>query len=120
MSGKAYHIETDPILSRLNVLPSRLRIAHLAALLRHERQTTARARSCPSPREAAGRVDANEMSGGVVGGRKGSLTLASASLRPSLPTAARREGSNIEPTIPIESPNDRIMSNGPLRGGRAE
>ena len=36
MNGTAYHIETDPILLRLKRLPVRLRIAHLAALIRCE------------------------------------------------------------------------------------
>jgi hypothetical protein len=36
MSGTAYHIETDPLLARLRRLPVRLRIAHLAALIRCE------------------------------------------------------------------------------------
>jgi hypothetical protein len=55
--------EADPVLARLKVLPSRLRIAHLAALLRCARQAN------------------------------GSPTLVCASLRPCLPTAARGEGS---------------------------
>jgi hypothetical protein len=51
MSGTAYHIETDPLLARLRRLPVRLRIAHLAALLRHERQAIVCDLSYPSPRE---------------------------------------------------------------------
>ena len=47
--------EADPMLSRLKILPLRLRVAHLAALLRRERQAIAGARSYPSPCEAAGR-----------------------------------------------------------------
>jgi hypothetical protein len=35
--------DTDPMLSRLKRLPLRLRIAHLAALLRCEREGSARA-----------------------------------------------------------------------------
>ena len=89
-------MNVDPMLARLEVLPSRLRVAHLAALLRHERQAIAQAHSYPSPRAAVGRVDANEMSGGVGGVRKRPPTLACASLRPSLPTAAREEGSSAD------------------------
>jgi hypothetical protein len=46
----------DPMLSRLKRLPARLRIAHLAALLRYERRANEREcrRSYPSPREAVG------------------------------------------------------------------
>ena len=66
-------MNADPMLARLKRLPMRLRIAHLAALLRHERQAIAQARSYPSPRAAVGseasklalEVDANEMSDGV-------------------------------------------------------
>jgi hypothetical protein len=44
----------DVMLARLKRLPMRLRIAHLAALLRWERQENARALSNPSPREEEG------------------------------------------------------------------
>jgi hypothetical protein len=44
MSDETCHMEADPMLARLKVLPSRLRIAHLAALLRCE--------ATPSPRAA--------------------------------------------------------------------
>jgi hypothetical protein len=77
--------EADSMPARLKRLPVRLRIAHLAALLRHERQTIARTLSYPSPREAAGRGD--------LGKTDRPPTLACASLRPSLPTASRGEGS---------------------------
>ena len=43
--------ENDVMLARLKRLPVRLRIAHLAALLRHER---AQARAHPSPCEGEG------------------------------------------------------------------
>jgi hypothetical protein len=43
--------EVDVVLARLRPLPLRLRIAHLAALLRHERRANVCA--CPSPREAS-------------------------------------------------------------------
>jgi hypothetical protein len=53
----------DFMLARMRPLPARLRIAHLAALLRWER-----ALSCPSPAERAGRVAAAEQrSGGGAG-----------------------------------------------------
>jgi len=50
--------EADPTLARLKRLPVRLRLVHLAALLRWERKGNARERSlsCPSPAERAGRV----------------------------------------------------------------
>jgi hypothetical protein len=54
--------EGDVMLARLKRLPVRLRIAHLAALLRH-----ARALSYPSPREAAGREGRNEVKARVGG-----------------------------------------------------
>lgn len=53
-------VAAEAMLARLKRLPPRLRIAHLAALLRHERRC-----SYPSPRErerVVGREDANEMS----------------------------------------------------------
>src|SRR6202034_3165931 len=46
--------EADSMPARLKRLPVRLRIAHLAALLRHERQTIARTLSYPSPPAAGG------------------------------------------------------------------
>jgi hypothetical protein len=64
---KACHIETDPVLARLKRLPLRLRVAHLAALLRHERQAMARAHSYPSPRAAVGREGRSEAEARVGG-----------------------------------------------------
>jgi hypothetical protein len=54
----------DVMLARLKRLPVRLRIAHLAALLRWERQANARALSDPSRREEEGSTTSN-------GGRAG-------------------------------------------------
>jgi protein ImuB len=65
--------------------------------------------SYPSPRErkrVVGREDANEMSVRVGGAREEPPTLASASLRPSLPTASRGEGSNLYLTIPQNGSSD--------------
>jgi hypothetical protein len=88
--------EVDPTLARLKRLPPRLRIAHLAALLRCGRLIVREGNlSYPSPRErqrVVGREDANAMSVRVGGVRERPPTLASASLRPSLPTAVRGEG----------------------------
>lgn len=102
---------TDSTLARLRPLPPRLRVAHLAALLRVER--AASALSSPSPRErerAAGREDANEVSVRVGGITEGRPTLASAPLRPSREraslasdrTASRGEGS----TTPDRGPRE--------------
>jgi hypothetical protein len=55
MSAKAYHTEADLMLSRLNVLPPRLRIAHLAALARCGRLIVRDGSlSYPSPRKGEG------------------------------------------------------------------
>ena len=119
--------EADPMLSRLKILPLRLRVAHLAALLRRERQAIVGARSYPFPREAAGREGRSEAEAWV-----GAPSLAPstpplisfastsrASLLASDPTAARGEGLNTEPTIPIEPADDRIMPDRSRRGGDA-
>jgi hypothetical protein len=104
MSAKACHIAADSMLSRLKRLPPRLRIAHLAALIRCGKVIIREGSlSYPSPRErerVAGRGDANDLgdakrrpeSVGVGGVRKWPPTLAYALRRPSLPTAARGEG----------------------------
>jgi hypothetical protein len=125
--------EADPMLSRLKILPLRLRIVHLAALLRRERQAIVGARSYPFPREAAGREGRSEAEARVGGpflaaptlplsGRRfaspGSFASTSrASLLASDPTAG--EGLNTEPTIPIEPADDRIMPDRSRRGGDA-
>jgi hypothetical protein len=119
--------EADPMLSMLKVLPLRLRVAHLAALLRRERQAIACARSYPSPCEAAGREGRSEAEARVGGPFLAAPTLplisfastSRASLLASDPTAARGEGLNTEPTIPIEPADDRIMPDRSRRGGDA-
>jgi hypothetical protein len=116
--------EVDPTLARLKRLPPRLRVAHLAALLRHERQAITPALSYSSSHErqrVVGRDGANALGDAKrrpesvrVGVGERPPTLASASLRPSReramlasdPTAARGEGSD--------------LSNGSRRDGRGE
>jgi hypothetical protein len=100
--------------ARLKRLPMKHRIAHLNALLRYEA-------SYPSPHErkrVVGREDANEMSVRVGGVRRRPPTLASASLRPSLPTASRGEGLNVDQAILIDSDNDWVLASGVQRDGR--
>jgi hypothetical protein len=117
--------EADPMLSKLKILPLRLRVAHLAALLRRERQAIAGARSYPSPCEAAGREGRSEAEARVCGPFLAAPTLplisfaltSRASLLASDPTAG--EGLNTEPTIPIEPADDRIMPDRSRRGGDA-
>ena len=76
-------MSADPMLARLRPLPVRLRIAHLAALVRWERAANARERSpsYPSPRE---RERSLSNPSPLRGPRR-------ASLAPG-PTAARGEG----------------------------
>jgi hypothetical protein len=63
--GGGMSAEADPMLSRLKRLPARLRIAHVAALLRHERNAVALAHMGgflslpPRAKRAVGRVDAS-------------------------------------------------------------
>ncbi len=95
MNTKARHIAADPMLARLNRLPPRLRIAHLAALIRHERQAIARAQSYPSPRErerVAGREGRSEAEARVGGLFPAPLTPMLISFASTLPTAPRGEG----------------------------
>jgi hypothetical protein len=112
MKREASHIKADFMLARLKRLPPRLRIAHLAALIRCGKVIIRDGSlSYPSPRERERVVgseasklaldgDANDLgdakrrpeSVGVGGVRKWPPTLAYALLRPSLPTAARGEG----------------------------
>jgi hypothetical protein len=54
--------EVDVVLARLRPLPLRLRIAHLAALLRHERRANVRAD--PSPRKGEGSTTTAATKGG--------------------------------------------------------
>ena len=56
MSDSANPIKPDPMLVRLKLLPPRLRLAHLAALLRNGRVIVRNGcLSYPSPRAAVGR-----------------------------------------------------------------
>ena len=69
MNGAGHHIETDSMLGRLKRLPPRLRIAHLAALIRCGRVIVREGSlSYPSPREAVGREGRSEAEARV-GGR---------------------------------------------------
>jgi hypothetical protein len=77
------NIVADSMLARLKRLPLRLRLAHLAALLRHERQAITRTCSYPSPRGAEARV------GGLFSAPPTPLLISFAS---TLPTAPRGEG----------------------------
>jgi hypothetical protein len=78
--------EADSMPARLKRLPVRLRIAHVAALMRCGKLIIREGSlSYPFPRVAVGRGD--------LGKTDRPPTLACASLRPSLPTASRGEGS---------------------------
>ena len=97
MSAEIFHIETfrikiDPVLARLKRLPLRLRLAHLAALLRHERQAITRIRSYPSPRGAVGREGRSEAEARVGGLFPAPPTPLLISFASTLPTAPRGEG----------------------------
>ena len=126
MNGAVHHTEIDPMLARLKRLPARHRVAHLAALLRHERRARTHAQLYPSPcarERVAGRDDANDLgdarrrpeSVGVGGVRKWPRTLAYALLRPSReratlasdPTAARGEGSSADLATPTLTQDGR-------------
>jgi protein ImuB len=75
------------------------------------RQISGEVRSYPSSHErqrVVGREDANAMSVRVGGEREQPPTLASASLRPSLPTASRGEGPNLEPSIVVAKENNML------------
>jgi hypothetical protein len=106
MNGKACHIETDPMLSRLSVLPSRLRIAHLAALLRCGRLIVRDGSlSYPSPHErerAVGREGRSEAEARVGGAPDFPRSLhpdARLWLASTLPAAARGEESTASTSI---------------------
>ena len=89
---KTCHIKTDPMLARLKRLPPRLRLAHLAALLRHERQAITRTCSYPSPRGAVGREGRSEAEARVGGLFPAPPTPLLISFASTLPTAPRGEG----------------------------
>jgi hypothetical protein len=140
MNGAGHHGETDSMLARLKRLPLRLRVAHLAALIRCGKVIVREGSlSYPSPHErerAAGREGRSEAEARVGGpclapptpmlsGRRFAsprsfASTSRASLLASDPTAPRGEGLNIEPMISTESAGDQIMSNSPWHGGRAE
>jgi hypothetical protein len=94
----------DPMLLRLKRLPVRLRIAHLAALLRHERQAIVCNLSYPSPRERErvvgreGRSEAEARVGGLFPAPPTPMLISFAS---TLPTATRGEGSSADLATPI-------------------
>ena len=69
MNGKAWHAEVDPMFSRLKRLPPRLRIAHLAALIRCGK-VMIREGSLFYP-SAAARGEGSTASSGKQGGRAG-------------------------------------------------
>jgi hypothetical protein len=60
-------MNSDPMLGRLKRLPPRLRIAHLVALLRHERRATAPALSSRERERVVGREGRSEAEARVGG-----------------------------------------------------
>jgi hypothetical protein len=101
MNGAGHHIETDSMLGRLKRLPPRLRIAHLAALIRCGRVIVREGSlSYPSPRERervvvgrGGRSEAEARVGGLFPAPPTPMLISFAS---TLPTASRGEGSRAD------------------------
>ena len=101
MNGAGHHIETDSMLGRLKRLPPRLRIAHLAALIRCGRVIVREGSlSYPSPRERervvvgrGGRSEAEARVGGLFPAPPTPMLILFAS---TLPTASRGEGSRAD------------------------
>ena len=105
MNGAGHHIETDSMLGRLKRLPPRLRIAHLAALIRCGRVIVREGSlSYPSPRAAVGseaskarsregRSEAEARVGGLFPAPPTPMLISFAS---TLPTASRGEGSRAD------------------------
>ena len=101
MNGAGHHIETDSMLTRLKRLPVRLRIAHLAALIRCGRVIVREGSlSYPSPRERervvvgrGGRSEAEARVGGLFPAPPTPMLISFAS---TLPTASRGEGSRAD------------------------
>jgi hypothetical protein len=67
MSAKASHIEADPVLARLKRLPLRLRIAHLAALIRCQAKGSPRAAGLKHLLAAQSAESLASMNGGRAG-----------------------------------------------------
>ena len=98
MSAEIFHVETfhikiDPVLARLKRLPLRLRLAHLAALIRCGKVIVREGSlSYPSPRGAVGREGRSEAEARVGGLFPAPPTPLLISFASTLPTAPRGEG----------------------------
>jgi hypothetical protein len=113
MNGAGHHIETDSMLTRLKRLPVRLRIAHLAALIRCGRVIVREGSlSYPSPRERervvvgrGGRSEAEARVGGLFPAPPTPMLILFAS---TLPTASRGEGSRADIAPPAFTQGGRV------------
>jgi hypothetical protein len=112
MNGAGHHIETDSMLGRLKRLPPRLRIAHLAALIRCGRVIVREGSlSYPSPRERervvgrGGRSEAEARVGGLFPAPPTPMLISFAS---TLPTASRGEGSRADIAPPAFTQGGRV------------
>jgi hypothetical protein len=113
MNGAGHHIETDSMLAGLERLPVRLRIAHLAALIRCGKVIVREGSlSYPSPRERervvvgrGGRSEAEARVGGLFPAPPTPMLISFAS---TLPTASRGEGSRADIAPPAFTQGGRV------------